>query len=130
MTTIPIRVFILGILWATMAAMAPAAAMVIYWLQHWQDPVDWEMFAYVAGTGALTGALGFWRKYKALLQLPPDLEMARELAQAVKTRETIVETVTQHEHPSATVTTTMRETVVSSQPQEARVPEPKEEPLA
>lgn len=115
MSTIPLRVFILGMLWATLSAMAPAAAMVLYWLQHWQDPVDWHMFAYVAGTGAITGALGFWRKYKALLKLPPDLERARELAQEIKVV-TTTETVQKQEHPSAVVTTTVEKTETTVKP--------------
>ena len=110
------QVFVLGMAWAAISAMAPAAVLVINWTARWADPPDWNMVGQVALTCAVGGIIGYWRKYKALLQLPPSLEMARELASQVTTV-TTTETVEKQAFPPATVTTTVEETKVTHEVQ-------------
>ncbi len=109
MKPVPLRIFILGLLWAIFAAMLPVGVVLWRWVSLWQDPPDGRILGPLAVTCAASGIVGYWRKNKALFQLPPDLEAARELAGAVK-RETTVQTVEHQEHPSATVITTVKET--------------------
>ena len=98
--------------WTVCLSMAPVGVMLVYWLQHWDDAPDWNMFAQVFATCAIGAVIAYWRKYKALLALPPSLELARELATQVKTV-TTTETVTTQQHPAAIVTTTVEETKVT-----------------
>lgn len=106
---IPFRVFALGMLWAIVSAMAPVGVLLWRWISLWQDPPDWRIIGPVAITCAATGAIGFWRKYKALLQLPPTFQLALDLATQIKTVKT-TETVEHQQYPAATVTTTVEET--------------------
>ena len=83
MTKVPFRVFALGMAWAMLAAMAPVGVVLLDWTTRWTDPPDPTMLWHLAATCAVGGAVSFWRKHKALLQLPPDLQAAKDLA-AVK----------------------------------------------
>ena len=114
-TAVTLRVFLLGMLWAMFSAMAPLAVLILDWTARWTDPPDPTMLWHIAATCAVGGAVGYWRKYKALLRLPPDLELARELASQVKTV-TTTETVEHQTHPTATVTTTVQETKTEPAP--------------
>lgn len=113
MDKIPLKVFLLGMIWTVCLSMAPVGVMLVYWLQHWDDAPDWNMFAQVFVTCAIGAVVAYWRKYKALLALPPSLEMARELATQVKTV-TTTEMVEHQTHPTATVTTTVEQTTVGT----------------
>jgi hypothetical protein len=106
---IPLHVFALGMAWAIISAMAPLGILIYDWVTRWSDPPDPTMLIHVGLVCAAGGAIAYWRKYKALLQLPPELELARQLASQVKTV-TTTETVEHLTHPTATVTTTVEET--------------------
>ena len=108
-TSISPRVFLLGMLWFILSSMGPLAVLIYDWTNRWADPPDPVMLWHVGLTCAIGGAVMYWRKYKALLRLPPDLALARELAAQVKTI-TTTETVEHLTHPTATVTTTVEET--------------------
>jgi len=105
MKQIPLTVFILGMLWAAASAAASAGPLLLYQLS--QHHVDWSAIAWVAGPAGLFGAGGFVKKYQALLQLPPDLQMARELAQQVTTTTKTTE--------DGTTTKTVEKTTVQSE---------------
>jgi hypothetical protein len=66
-----IRLFVLGAVWAALSSLAPAALIVWDTLQNYTDPVDWGQVGRVALVAAGGGVIGFYRKHKALLQLPP-----------------------------------------------------------
>jgi hypothetical protein len=95
--------------WCIASSMAPLAVLILDWTARWTDPPDPTMLWHVGLTCAIGGGVAFWRKYKALLQLPPDLALARELASQVKTV-TTTKTVEHQTHPTAEVTTTVEET--------------------
>ena len=115
MDQIPLRVFILGLVWAAVSAMLPVGVLIWRWISLWQDSPDWRILGPVAITCAGTGAWGFWQKYKAQIALPPTWAQARELVNQVKTV-TTTETVEKHTQPTATVTTTVEETKITSGP--------------
>lgn len=77
--SVPLRVFLLGLAWAILAACAPVAVMLIDWTTRWTDPPDPVMVWHLAATCAIGGGVSFWRKHKALLELPPLLKKAKEL---------------------------------------------------
>ena len=112
---IPIRVFLLALVWAAVSAMAPVGVLLWRWISLWQDAPDWRIIGPVAVTCAGTGAWGFWQKYKAQIALPPSWAQAQELVSQVKTV-TTTETVEKQLHPTATVTTTVEETKISTPP--------------
>ena len=80
---IPISVFLLALLWATISAMAPVGVLLWRWISLWQDSPDWRIIGPVAITCAGTGAWGFWQKYKAQIALPPVWAQAQALARSL-----------------------------------------------
>jgi hypothetical protein len=77
---IPLRVFLLGLLWAAISACAPVGLLIWDWTANWDDPLDWAMIGRQALLTGGMGAYGFYRKHVALLQLPPEIEAAKGLA--------------------------------------------------
>ena len=77
-----LKKFALGALWAAIGGTAPAAVMVYDWVQNWRNPVDWSEIAHVGLAGAAFAVLGYWRKHRALLTLPPWMEDAADLKQS------------------------------------------------
>jgi hypothetical protein len=96
-SSIPLSVFLLGALWAGVAALVPAATLVISDLLRWVR-IDWSSVAYVAGTGALAGVGGYVKKYQALVSLPPWLKEARDLADGARTVTTTVTATVKETH--------------------------------
>ncbi len=70
---IPLKVFLLGLLWAGLSGIAPVAVAI-------QDdvaknvPTDWSKVRRMSLVGAGVGVAGFYRKHRALLKLPPGFE--------------------------------------------------------
>lgn len=60
--------------------LAPVGVVLWRWSLHWNDPPDWDATAWLAATLFCQGAVSFWRKNKALLQLPQWAIEARQLA--------------------------------------------------
>jgi hypothetical protein len=109
--SIPPRVFLLGLLWAVAMSLGPVAGILVYWAANWKDSeVEWGALASVAGPAAAAAVIGYWRKYKAQIALPPVWAEARELAMGVKTVTTTAKTVERTDED--TVTTTVKETKV------------------
>lgn len=77
--SVPMRVFLLGLAWAILAALAPVTVLIVDWVTRWTDPPDPTMLWHLAVTCAVGGAVSFWRKHRALLQLPPILAQAKKL---------------------------------------------------
>jgi hypothetical protein len=100
-----------------LAAMGPVAVLLINWTNRWSDPPDWMIVGQVAAACAITGGVAYWRKYRALIQLPPLWAAARDLAQQVKTV-TTTETLERTQNPPGTIKTTVEETKVTSAPVE------------
>ena len=76
---VPLKVWLLGLLWAIISAMPPVGVLLIDWLQRWNDPPDPVMIWHLAATCAIGGAVAYWRKHKALLKLPPSVQAAWDL---------------------------------------------------
>lgn len=77
-----LKVFALGAIWASVAGLGIAAALLVDDLLRWSqysDAIDWPQIWHMAAFGALTGARGYYLKHKALLQPPPgeDPEMRK-----------------------------------------------------
>lgn len=117
MKPIPLRVFLLGLLWTVVYGMLPVGVMVWRWVELWKDWPDWRVIGPAVYTSAGLGAFAYWRKYQAQLELPPDFQWARELADGVKRRETTVQTVEKQADPPAIVTTTIKETEIVKPPE-------------
>ena len=66
-----VKIFLLGAVWAVLASLGPVAILVYDWLKRWDDPIDWGMVIHLAEVTAGTALVMYWRKYKALLQIPP-----------------------------------------------------------
>jgi hypothetical protein len=77
---IPLKVFLLGILWAAISACAPVGLLIWDWTANWDDPLDLSMIGRQALLTGGMGAYAFYRKHRALLQLPPEIEAAAKLA--------------------------------------------------
>lgn len=77
---VSLKVWLLGLLWAAVAACYPVGILLYDWVHRWDDPPDWTMVWHLAVGCALAGAIAYVRKHRALLQLPPALEEARSLA--------------------------------------------------
>ena len=73
MAKIPLKLFLLGLLWAALSGCAPAFVLIQDDIAH-NDITDWAKVRRVSALSAGAGALGFWRKNRALLQIPPGLE--------------------------------------------------------
>ena len=115
---VPVSIFALGLVWAMVLAAIPAGGLLVYWTQTYQDGMDWNALLATAGPGALAGAVAYWRKNKALLELPPGLEMARELVEQSRT--------TQATDAQGTVTQTVKETQVTETVVNSPVQQPPE----
>ncbi len=94
MKPVPLKVFLLGMLWAIVYAMAPVGVVIWRWVELWQDKPDMRILGPMAITCAAMGAVGYWRKYSALVRLPPDWAQAREMAQSVTITQTTTATTT------------------------------------
>ena len=76
---IPINVFLLALLWTAVGAAAPAGSVILMWAIGLSPRPDWiTLWHQAASTGVLAG-IGFWRKHKAYLSLPPTLREVKEL---------------------------------------------------
>lgn len=75
MQTINFRAFLIGLIWAGIAALGPAVLSVIDDYQH-NEFTDWHKIHRTSIGMAAIGVTGYWRKHKALLKLPPYLEEA------------------------------------------------------
>jgi len=115
---VPVSIFALGLVWAMVLAAIPAGGLLVYWTQTYQDGMDWNALLATAGPSALAGAVAYWRKNKALLELPPGLEMARELVEQSRT--------TQATDAQGTVTQTVKETQVTETVVNSPVQQPPE----
>lgn len=117
MKPIPLRVFLLGLLFTIAYALVPAAFVTWKWVTLWHDWPDWRILGpLVYSTGGL-GVTAYVLKYRALLQLPPDWSQAWQLAQGARRRETTVQTVEKQMDPPAVVTTTVKETEILKPPE-------------
>lgn len=72
---IPLKAFALGLLWAGISATGPSAFLALDSLSTGQ-PVNWHQCGRVSLGCAGMGAVAYYRKYRALLQLPPGFEGA------------------------------------------------------
>lgn len=85
MNKIPPKIFIYGFVITVGCALAPFFLFIWDWYDKFDDapPVNmiWHQLALCGGGGAIL----YWRKYKAQLELPPDWSAAWSLAQEVKT---------------------------------------------
>ena len=78
-----LRIFALGCIWAGIGGLGPAAMALWQDLTTYQDyGVGWHNIGWMALAGAGPGVLGFWRKHKALLALPADVQAAIEAAES------------------------------------------------
>lgn len=109
MNKIPMRVFLFGMIWTALGGLSPAGSLFL--LQLSRHRMDWPAVGWTALPGAFLGAVAFYKKYQAYLQLPPDLELARTLAHQVKTTESTVEVQT---NPPAIKTTVVETTEIKS----------------
>lgn len=75
---VAIEVFLLGLLWAAVVGLTPAATLVADWLIQ-NQAIHWQTVWHLAAVNALLGVGAFWRKNKALLQLPPKFAEAKAL---------------------------------------------------
>lgn len=102
MKKVSLKIWIMGFVWFVGSCMGPFVTFIYDWHSRWDDPLDWTMLWHQFAACGATGAYMYWRKYKALIQLPPDLQMAREMASQVRT--------TTETDQSGTVTKTVEET--------------------
>lgn len=65
-----VRVFVLGLLWCCMGGLGPAVYE-IWDAQHYED-VDWNHIRISIGLGVAPMAIGYWRKYRALVTPPEE----------------------------------------------------------
>jgi hypothetical protein len=72
------KVFLLGLLWALAHASVPAGWLLFEALRAGK-PIQWSIEWHVASVSALMGVAGYWRKYAALVTLPPSLLEAKAL---------------------------------------------------
>ena len=77
--SVELRVWLLGLAWAMIATLAPVGIVLWRWTQNWADPPDLNATLWLTGTLMVQGAASYWRKHKALLQMPPILAKAKEL---------------------------------------------------
>lgn len=79
-TAANLRIFLLGLLWACLGGLAAAAMEFADDLMTFgDDPINWGHVGRLALAGATPLAVGYWRKYKALITEPPVSEVV-ELA--------------------------------------------------
>lgn len=78
--SIPLSIFLMGAVWAIGFAMAAPATLVFGDLIRWR-PIDWGAAEELAVVNCLLGIASYWRKYAALLKLPPGFQEAKELAE-------------------------------------------------
>ncbi len=101
-----LRVFLWGGVWAVFGGLGLAGALVLDSLINYGDyvePIAWGQVRRMAVGGALAAGLAYWRKYKALLELPPGA-----LAKYV---ERTTEITTARGQPAVTVETVKETTV-------------------
>jgi hypothetical protein len=67
-----IGLFFLGALWAAISGLGPAV-VIVYGALQGGVRIDWNQVMQVALAGASLGVAGFWRKNKALLEMPPGI---------------------------------------------------------
>ena len=72
-------VFLLGALWAFVAAALPMCGVIGLWLTGMAAKPDWMTLWHSAAFHGGLGVVAFWRKNKALLQLPPMLAEVKSL---------------------------------------------------
>jgi hypothetical protein len=65
------KLFMLGAVWAAISSIGPAAVVIWDSLTNYTDPVDWMQVGRVALVCAGGGVVAFYRKHKALLEIPP-----------------------------------------------------------
>ena len=111
MDKIPLRVFLFGMIWTAMGGLSPAGSLFL--LQLSRHHMDWPALGWTALPGAVLGGVAFYKKYQAYLQLPPDLELARQLSHQVKTTESTIEL---QSNPPAIKTTTVETTEIKETP--------------
>jgi len=110
-SSIPISVFILGFFWAIGYALVAPGTLVFGEMLRWK-PIDWGAVEQLAVVNGLLGIAAYWRKYAALLKLPPGFQEAKDLADGARVRTTTVATTGKADDPNPTVTTTIKETQV------------------
>lgn len=70
-----LRTFVLGGIWVCWGGLVPAAIELWQALTRYKvDPIDWPHIMVMAGGGVGPMAWAYWRKYKALLEPPPEPE--------------------------------------------------------
>lgn len=72
-----LRTFAIGVLWAGFAALAPVATIVLDDV-HTGKVIDWPQTWRLSAFNGAAGIAAYWRKHKALLKFPPDLQLALE----------------------------------------------------
>lgn len=77
---VPLNVWLLGLLWASIYACSPVALLVLDALSDGKPLPSWHTVCRLSVGCAALGAGGYWRKHIALLQLPPVVEAAKEMA--------------------------------------------------
>lgn len=73
-----LRAFILGLVWAGLAAVIPMGLLVVDDMAH-NEITNWEQVRRVVGGNALLGLAGYWRKRIALLKIPEEYRLALDL---------------------------------------------------
>ena len=67
-----LRAFAIGLVWAGLAALSPVGISVLDDIQR-NEFTDWSKLRRQSVGMAFLGVTGYWRKHKALLELPPYL---------------------------------------------------------
>lgn len=73
-----LRFFVLGASWAVLLTMGPVGITLWDAVQHYNDPVDWPQIEKLAAASAVPALIAYWRKHKALLEIPPGLVVPDE----------------------------------------------------
>ncbi len=71
------RAFAIGLAWAGLAALSPMTIIVMDDIRH-NEFTDWSRVRRQSIGMAVIGVTGYWRKHKALLELPPYLAKIKE----------------------------------------------------
>ena len=93
-------VLLLGLVWTCAGGLAPAA------MELWTDytsykdyGIDWHHIGNMALAGMAPLAIAYWRKHKALLALPDDVQAILDSVQPIQ-RETLSEVAKEPQNPT------------------------------
>lgn len=73
-----LRFFVIGALWAIGASLPPVLTALWHNYQNYNDPIDWELMRELTIASIGPALFFYWQKHKALLKLPPWLNIPEE----------------------------------------------------